>query len=293
MRRLTLLLAGFALALLASGAARAAEDDELVAFASRALVFGDGEEFAAAVDYLADRGQEDVAAAAILGLRYHPAGRAALARLLEQLTGTSLEGQPGSTWHAWMLWQEAHPEVRPHPSFAAIALEVLRRLDPRFMEFFPPEALAPERLRIRFEEITWGGVPALDGIPSLDDPAMIPAGAADYLLDDDLVFGIAINGDLRAYPLRILAWHEMMNDVVGGVPVALAYCTLCGAGILYETRVEGGGEALRLAPRACSTAPTSSCSTGRRKACGTSSPASRRSARWSAAASCCASGRSR
>lgn len=245
MRRLMLLLAGIALALLAGGQPRAAEDGELVAFASQALVFGDGEEFAAAVDYLADRGQADVAAAAILGLRYHPAGRAALVGLLERLTGATLDGQPGSTWHAWMLWQETHPEVRPHPSFAAITLEVLRRLDPRFLEFFPPGALAPERLRIRLEEITWGGVPALDGIPALDAPAMIPAAAAGYLLDDDLVFGVAINGDRRAYPLRILAWHEMMNDVVGGVPVALAYCTLCGAGILYETKVEGRDEPLR------------------------------------------------
>ena len=44
--------------------------------------------------------------------------------------------------------------------------------------------------------------------------------AATYLEDDELVFGIAINGDLRAYPLRILDWHEMFNDVIGGVPVA-------------------------------------------------------------------------
>ncbi|MEO1551854.1 MAG: DUF3179 domain-containing protein, partial [Pseudomonadota bacterium] len=43
----------------------------------------------------------------------------------------------------------------------------------------------------------------------------------------------------RAYPLRIMGWHEMFNEVIGGVPVALAYCTLCGAGILFETQVEG------------------------------------------------------
>ena len=68
---------------------------------------------------------------------------------------------------------------------------------------------------------------------------MIPANAADYLGGDDLVFGVKINGDVRAYPLRIMGWHEMFNDVIGGVPVALAYCTLCGSGILYETRVAG------------------------------------------------------
>ena len=76
-------------------------------------------------------------------------------------------------------------------------------------------------------------------IPSLDGPAMIAAAEADYLLDEDLVFGVAINGDVRAYPLRIMGWHEMFNDVGGGVPVALAYCTLCGAVILFETKLEG------------------------------------------------------
>jgi hypothetical protein len=68
---------------------------------------------------------------------------------------------------------------------------------------------------------------------------MIDAGEAHYLDADELVFGVAINGDVRAYPLRIMDWHEMFNDVIGGVPVALAYCTLCASGILYETSVLG------------------------------------------------------
>ena len=91
---------------------------------------------------------------------------------------------------------------------------------------------------IRLEEITWGGVKK-DGIPSLDQPRMTIPEAVTYMRDDDLVFGVAINGDVRAYPLRIMGWHEMFNDVIGEVPVALAYCTLCGSGIVYETTVEG------------------------------------------------------
>ncbi|MEP6267143.1 MAG: DUF3179 domain-containing protein, partial [Paracoccaceae bacterium] len=62
--------------------------------------------------------------------------------------------------------------------------------------------------------------------------------------DDDLVFGVSINGDVRAYPLRIMGWHEMFNEVIGGVPVALAYCTLCGSGILFETQLEGRAKPL-------------------------------------------------
>jgi hypothetical protein len=213
--------------------ALAESDEEMVAFASDALIFGDDEEAAAAVSYLAERGQADAAAAAILALRYGPVRRAELVALLEGLTGHQV-----SNWHDWMIWQELHPEIVPHPSFRDLAIKVLQQIDPRFPSFFEGE------LRIRLEEIAWGGVPALDGIPSLDRPAMTAASEASYLLDDDLVFGIAIGDDARAYPLRILGWHEMMNDVVGGVPLALAYCTLCGAGILYETQVAERDEPL-------------------------------------------------
>ena len=214
--------------------AAAAEADELVAFASEALVFGQGEEFAAATELLAARGGTDVAAAAILALRFNRPRRLELAALLRTLTGHEAE-----TWHDWMLWQEAHPEIQPHPSFQPLALAVLESIDPGFLAFFQPAWTGPGQLRIRLEEIAWGGVPAQTGIPALDRPAMVTVAEADYLLDDDLVFGIVVAGDARAYPLRILGWHEMMNDVVGGRPVALAYCTLCGAGILYETQVPG------------------------------------------------------
>ena len=54
------------------------------------------------------------------------------------------------------------------------------------------------------------------------------------------IYGISLNGDDRAYPLRIMDWHEMANDIVGGVPVSLAYCTLCGAGIAFDGRVPAG-----------------------------------------------------
>ena len=70
---------------------------------------------------------------------------------------------------------------------------------------------------------------------------MIPAESADYLADTDVVFGLSVKGDARAYPRRILGWHEMFVDRVGGVPVAGVYCTLCGTMILYRTEA-GGSE---------------------------------------------------
>ena len=128
--------------------------------------------------------------------------------------------------------------VKPHPSYRNVKLDIYKKIDPKFMNFLGGDRSLPENLKIRFEEIAWGGVTVGD-LPPLDNPKLETAEAADYLLPDDLVFGVEINGDARAYPLRIMGWHEMFNETIGGVPVALAYCTLCGAGILFETKVEG------------------------------------------------------
>lgn len=176
----------------------------------------------------------DMTAGLILALRFVPERQAKITQTLHALTGETA----ASDWFDWMLWQEKHPEFEPHPSFIDFMRDLYLRIDPEFDRFLRPEDLTRARAKIRAEEITWGGV-VKDGIPALDNPALIPAAKATYLRDDDLVFGVAINGDVRAYPLRIMGWHEMFNDVIGGVPVALAYCTLCGSGILYETKVRG------------------------------------------------------
>ena len=76
--------------------------------------------------------------------------------------------------------------------------------------------------RIRVEEIVWGGVPK-DGIPDLTNPPVIPGNQATYLDPSDRVFGVSINWEYRAYPLRILNVYEMANDVLGGIPFSLAY----------------------------------------------------------------------
>jgi len=220
--------------LAASGTAPAFAD---MAADSRALVFGPPAKARAALDTIVRERRTDALPALVLGMRNagrrSSASRAEYARAFTALTGTPVTG-----WFDAMEWQEAHPEITPHPSFRRIKLESLRRIDPEFMRFLGGERSDPATMKIRLEEISWGGV-MVDGIPSLDNPALISARQATYLVEDDLVFGIEINGDARAYPLRIMGWHEMFNDVIGGKPVALAYCTLCGAGVLYETSVPG------------------------------------------------------
>ena len=185
------------------------------------------------IAWLKEHNNRDVIAPLIYALRYSPANRWSILDTLNSLTQTNIDGG----WFEWMLWQQAHPEVKPYEEFIDFQADLFARIDPNFRKFIYP-GITHE---IRMEEIAWGGVKK-DGIPALTNPTLISVEQADYLNDDDLVFGVKINGDARAYPYRIMDWHEMFNDVIGGVPVSLAYCTLCGSGILYDTRVEGRKE---------------------------------------------------
>ena len=126
-------------------------------------------------------------------------------------------------------------DLVPKAGYLAFKAELFSRIDPRYKTVLYAGAPA----RIRLEEIVFGGVP-LEGIPALDQPAHVAAAEAKYLTDSERVFGVSAGGEQRAYPLRILDWHEMLNDVVGGEPVTLSYCTLCGSGVLYATRTPAG-----------------------------------------------------
>jgi hypothetical protein len=91
---------------------------------------------------------------------------------------------------------------------------------------------------IPLEEILSGGPPR-DGIPSIDSPKFISAAEVDWLLPGSRVLGLEINGVIRAYPLAILNWHEIVNDSVGGVPLAVTYCPLCGTGMSFRRDFSG------------------------------------------------------
>jgi hypothetical protein len=205
----------------------------------QAVVGGTAGEADAALAAIVQGRRTDLIAGLILSLRFNPDRADAIDATLATLTGDS---KPRD-WFDWMVWQEAHPDIIPDPSYAAFMRGLHLQIDPNFDDFLKPEHLVRDRAGIRIEEIAWGGV-LKDGIPSLDNPALIAAADAVYMRDDDLVFGVSINGDTRAYPLRIMGWHEMFNEVIGDVPVALAYCTLCGSGILYETKVPGRSKPL-------------------------------------------------
>ena len=93
---------------------------------------------------------------------------------------------------------------------------------------------------IPFREIRAGGPPR-DGIPALTDPNREAVGEADRWLEgDDRVIGLVVGGEAVAYPIRILNWHEVVNDVVGGRPLVVTYCTLCGTGVVFDATLGEG-----------------------------------------------------
>ncbi len=96
---------------------------------------------------------------------------------------------------------------------------------------FPPPVVDPSL-------IVSGGPPP-DGIPPIDDPQFVPVAEADFFDDgDEAVIALEIDGEARAYPIRILIWHEIVNDTFGDVPVTVTYCPLCNSALAYDGRVE-------------------------------------------------------
>jgi hypothetical protein len=91
---------------------------------------------------------------------------------------------------------------------------------------------------IPIEEIQSGGPPK-DGIPALTNPRFVPRERAAFLRDTDRVLGIVQGTEARAYPIRILNWHEVVNDKINGKPVLISYCPLCGTGMAFDPVIGG------------------------------------------------------
>ncbi len=146
---------------------------------------------------------------------------------LEKFTGQDF----GDDLDGWRDWARALP-YDPHQGLGAFKANFYAQIDPAFRNFFQGNAM------VRLDAVDWGGV-KVAGIPALDHPETVDAGKAGYLSDSDVVFGFFRNGEARAYPKRILAWHELAWDKVGGEEITLVYCTLCGTAIPYSSEVGG------------------------------------------------------
>ncbi len=92
---------------------------------------------------------------------------------------------------------------------------------------------------IDFAEVISGGPPK-DGIPAIWEPELIPVAQENRLDDREPVLTYEHDGEpARAYPIRYLMWHEIVNDVVAGVPIAVTYCPLCNSAMVFDARVDG------------------------------------------------------
>ena len=105
-------------------------------------------------------------------------------------------------------------------------------LDDMHAPEFPEPLVEPTEIR--------SGGPPPDGIPPIEDPVFLPAEEGDaWIGQEEPVVVIEIDGDARAYPVQVMIWHEIVNDEVGGVPVAVTYCPLCNSAVAYERVIEG------------------------------------------------------
>jgi hypothetical protein len=94
------------------------------------------------------------------------------------------------------------------------------------------------RTSVPWTDILSGGPPK-DGIPAIDNPKFEVVPLVTDLAQNEPVIGLDIGGDARAYPLRVLIWHEIVNDTVGGKPVTVTYCPLCNSAVVFARSVNG------------------------------------------------------
>lgn len=167
--------------------------------------------------------------APLIDMAYFARGEELNPKVLESLA--TLTGEQMG-WQGYFEWAGENNIPLP-PSYDEFKGQLLATfVDPEFTRFFPAGSM--DTSTVNMVEAVWGGV-GVDGIPSLVNPKHISANEAitegfqydqycrgvdcSYPAEDELVFGVSIDGDSRAYPLRLLNWHEMFNDVIGHAPL--------------------------------------------------------------------------
>jgi hypothetical protein len=146
-----------------------------------------------------------------------------------QLLGPGMSGPDTARGFEW-VWQQSFGTPANYAEFKA---ELYGKEDPEFRAFFS----SGQPKTIRLDEVLWAGV-GLDDIPALHSPKLLAASEAAYLPPNSLVFGVEFNGEARAYPKRILGWHELVTDTLAREPVAAVYCPLSGTMVVYRTLVD-------------------------------------------------------
>ncbi|NIC00844.1 DUF3179 domain-containing (seleno)protein [Halobacterium sp. R2-5] len=150
---------------------------------------------------------------------------------LAELAGPNFDSE-----HAWVEWESwySQQDIEPLEGFDEWKLRL-------YKSYLPPVGglIDAEPRDFDLQEIRWGNCDR-SFLAALNAPDFLPGGDADYLDDEDTVFGFEIEGAQYAVPREVLFPHELLNVTLDGVPVSLTYCTLCNAPILYDRRVDAG-----------------------------------------------------
>jgi hypothetical protein len=147
-------------------------------------------------------------------LFYMPrSARGEMIEILQKTTGEKI----GESYYDWVEFVGRRADIKSPPGYVKFKVALLSLIDPTYKKILYTGVFT----KIRPEEIVWGGV-KLDGIPPIDAPAFIGVAEAK-LKENEKIFGVSLKGEARAYPLRYLSWHEMLNDRIAGEPITISY----------------------------------------------------------------------
>ncbi len=147
---------------------------------------------------------------------------------------TAITGERFIDGYEWSLWLASTRPPLPD-GYVQWKGRLLSLVDSRYVELFPADG----NLAVRPDELVWART-APDETPPLVEPAIVHRIEQRYLNDDDIVFGVFVDGQARAYPERILAWHEVVTDELNERPLLVTHCTPCGGAVVYEAAASDG-----------------------------------------------------
>ncbi len=147
---------------------------------------------------------------------------------------TALSGERHTTAYEWAHWNTSAETPLP-AGYVEWKGRLLSLVDHRYPAMLP----AAGKLAVRPDQLIWAGT-APEETPPLTAPETVHRLGQRYLEDDDIVFGVFVDGQARAYPERILAWHEVISDELNGRSLLITHCTPCGAAAAYWASASNG-----------------------------------------------------
>ncbi|MBS1270692.1 MAG: hypothetical protein MAG794_01658 [Gammaproteobacteria bacterium] len=123
-------------------------------------------------------------------------------------------------------------------AYSALAVLLVYLFGSRSLSAAYDNGFDMSRASIPVEEIHHGGPPK-DGIPAIDNPRFVSPGEAGFLAPEDRVMAMVRKGVAKAYPIKILNYHEIVNDRFAGEAVVVSYCPLCGTGMAFSSEIDG------------------------------------------------------